>query len=78
MKEVLGMINLSLKRLRGGRYGGGGVSSLGTLFRKCGTEEETSVHILCECEVSASSDIHILVPFFLNPEDIMKLIIGVI
>ena len=28
----------------------GGASSLGTLCRKCGTEEETSVHILCEGE----------------------------
>ena len=28
----------------------GGSSSLGTLCRKCGTEEETSVHILCEGE----------------------------
>ena len=26
--------------------------------RKCGTEEETSVHILCECEARLHSDIH--------------------
>jgi hypothetical protein len=25
-----------------------------TICRKCGTEEETSVHILCECEALAS------------------------
>jgi len=24
------------------------------ICRKCGTEEETSVHVLCECEVLAS------------------------
>jgi hypothetical protein len=24
---------------------------LGTLCRKCGTEEGTSVHIWCECEI---------------------------
>jgi len=29
--------------------------------RKCGTEEETSVHILCECEALASL-IHMWVP----------------
>ena len=32
---------------------GAGVSALGTLCRKCGTEEETSVHIWCECEALA-------------------------
>jgi len=32
----------------------GGASSLGTLCRKCGTEEETSVHILCEGEALTS------------------------
>jgi hypothetical protein len=31
--------------------------------KKCGTEEETSVHILCECEALASL-IHIGVPYF--------------
>jgi len=38
--------------------------------RKCGTEEETSVHILCECEALAS--------FFLDPEDIRVLGMGAI
>jgi hypothetical protein len=46
--------------------------------RECGTEEETSVHILCECEALASL-IHIyLCSFFLKPEDIRKLGMGAI
>jgi hypothetical protein len=36
----------------------------------CGTEEETSVHILCECEVLASLRHAYLGSFFLDPEDI--------
>ena len=32
--------------------------------RKCGTEEETSVHILCECESWLHSDMHIWIPSF--------------
>ena len=44
---------------------------------KCGTEE-TSVHILCECEALASfRHIH-LDSFFLDPEDIRKLSTGAI
>jgi len=44
--------------------------------RKCGTEEETSVHILCECEALASlRHIH-LGSFFLDPEDIRVLGVG--
>jgi len=35
-------------------------------YRKCSTEEETSVHILCECEAYLRS-------FFLDPKDITKL-----
>ena len=46
--------------------------------RKCGTEEETSVHILCECVASASLRCTCLGSFFLDPEDIRKLRIGVI
>jgi len=38
--------------------------------RKCGTEEETSVQILCECEVLASLRHTYLGSFFLGPEDI--------
>jgi hypothetical protein len=41
--------------------------------RKCGTEEETSVHILRECEVLASLRHTHLGSFFLDPEDIKKL-----
>jgi hypothetical protein len=36
--------------------------------RKCGTEEETSVHILCECEALASLRHTYLGSFFLDPE----------
>ena len=46
--------------------------------RKCGTEEETSVHILCECETLASLRHTHLGSFFVDPEDIRKIIIGVI
>ena len=46
--------------------------------RKCGTEEETSVHILCECETLASFIHAQLGSFFLDPEDIMHLSIGAI
>jgi hypothetical protein len=35
----------------------------GPLCRRCGTEEETSVHILCECEALASHKT-------LDPEDV--------
>jgi hypothetical protein len=38
--------------------------------RKCGTEEETSVHVLCECEAFASLRHRYLGYSFLNPEDI--------
>jgi len=45
--------------------------------RKC-TEEETSVHVLCECEALASLRHTYLGSFFLYPEDIRKLRIGAI
>ena len=45
------------------------------ICRKC-TGEETSVHILCECEVLASLRYTHLGSFFLDPEDIRKLGIG--
>ena len=44
----------------------------------CGTEEETSVHILCECEALASLRHTYLCSFFLDPHDIRKLSIGAI
>jgi len=43
---------------------------------KCGTEEETSVHILCECEALASLRHAHLVTLFLDPENIMNLSMG--
>ena len=46
--------------------------------RKCGTEGETSVHILCECEPLASLRHSYLGAFFLDPEDIRKLSTGAI
>jgi hypothetical protein len=46
--------------------------------RKCDTEEETLVHILCECEALASLRHAQLCSFFLDPEDIRKLSIGAI
>ena len=45
---------------------------------KCGTEEETSVHILCECEALASLRHAYLGSFFLDPEDIRMLVVGAI
>jgi len=46
--------------------------------RKRGTEEETSVHILCECEALAALRHAYLGSFFLDPEDIRKLDMGAI
>jgi len=46
--------------------------------RNCGTEEETSVHILCACEAMASLGHARLDSFFLDPEDIMNLRMGAI
>jgi hypothetical protein len=45
---------------------------------KCGTEEETSVHVLCACEALASLRHSHLGFFFLDPEDIRKLNTGAI
>jgi hypothetical protein len=48
------------------------------ICRKCGTEEETLVHILCECEALASlRHIHVH-SFFLDLEDIRVLGVGAI
>ena len=46
--------------------------------RKCGTEEETSAHILCECKALASLRHKYLGSFFLDPEDIRVLGVGAI
>ena len=41
--------------------------------RKCGTEEETSIYILCECEALASLRHAYVASFFLDPENITNL-----
>jgi len=43
------------------------------ICRKCGTEKETSVHILCECKALASLRHAYLGSFFLDPDDIREL-----
>jgi hypothetical protein len=48
------------------------------ICRKCCTGEETSVHILCECEALASLRHTYLGSFFLDPEDIRVLGVGAI
>jgi len=48
------------------------------MCRKCGTEEETSVHILFECEALSSLRHAYLGCFFLDPEDIRELGVGAI
>jgi len=48
------------------------------LCRKCGAGEETSAHILCECEALASLRHAYLGSFFLEPEDIRSLGLGAI
>jgi len=45
------------------------------LSRRCGEEEETSAHILCECEDLASLK-HEYLGFFLDPEDMKSLSLG--
>ena len=40
------------------------------LCRRCGAEDETSAHILCECEAVASLRHVYLGSLFLEPEDI--------
>ena len=49
-----------------------------SICRKCGTVEEISVHILCECEALASLRHTLLGSFFLDPKDKSKLSIGAI
>ena len=48
------------------------------MCRKCGTEEETSVHILCESEALASLRHAYLGFLFLDPEDVRELGMGAI
>jgi hypothetical protein len=46
------------------------------LYRKCGAEEETSAHVLCECEALATHRHTYLGSFFLDPEDVRELNLG--
>ena len=48
------------------------------LCRRCGVEEGTSAHILCECEALASLRQVDLSSFLLDPEDIKSLSLGAI
>ena len=48
------------------------------LCRVCGVKEETSAHILCECEALASLRHTHLCSFFLEPEDIKSMNLGAI
>ena len=48
------------------------------ICRRCGTEEETSAHIQCECEALASLRHKYLGSFFLDPEDLRVLGMGAI
>jgi hypothetical protein len=46
------------------------------LCRRCGAEDETSSHILCECKAFASLRHAYLGSFFLEPEDIKSINMG--
>jgi len=48
------------------------------ICRRCGAENETSDHTLCECEALASLRHVYLGSFFLDSEDIKGLSLGVI
>ena len=48
------------------------------LCRRCGTGNETSAHILCECEALASLRHVYLGSSFLEPEDIQRISLGAI
>jgi hypothetical protein len=48
------------------------------LCRRCGAEEETSAHIICECGAFASLKRAYLGSFFLEPEDIKGISLGAI
>ena len=49
-----------------------------SLLRRCGVEEATSAHILCDCEVLASLRHVLLGSFFLDPGDVNSLRLGVV
>jgi hypothetical protein len=43
------------------------------LYRRCGAEDETSAHILCECDALISLRHEYLGFFFLDPEDMKSI-----
>jgi hypothetical protein len=47
------------------------------LYRRCGAEDETFAHILCECEALASYR-YVYLGSFLEPEDIKSISLGAI
>jgi len=47
------------------------------LCRRCGAEDETSAHILCECEALASHR-HVYLGSFLEPQDMKSISVGAI
>jgi hypothetical protein len=48
------------------------------MCRSCGVEEETSAHVLCNCEALASLRNMYLGSFFLEPRDIQIINLGAI
>ena len=46
------------------------------LCRRCGAEDETSAHILCECDALASFRCMYVGSFFVDPEDIKSVSLG--
>jgi hypothetical protein len=50
----------------------------GPLCQRCGAEEETSAHILCECEALATLRHAIFGSFFLYPADVRSLSLGAV
>jgi len=58
-----------------GSFVGGGYPEDGANL-SCGTEEETSVHVLCECEALTSLIYTYLGSHFLYPEDVTNISMG--
>jgi len=52
--------------------------TISSLCRRCGVEDETLTHVLCECEALASLRRVYLGSFFLDPKDIKSLSLGAI
>jgi len=46
------------------------------LYRRCAAEEETSPHVLCECEDSVTLRHTSLGSFFFDPQDVRTLHLG--